>query len=284
MNLLELQRRMGADVMRPLTADENISPRTRADYIKPNDRNTAVERLEIYNRQYWFRTLDSLYEDFPGLLAVLGQRAFHRLAIAYLTDHPSRSFTLRNLGSKLPGWLEAYPKYAGRSPRLALDMVCLEWAHIEAFDEASQKPLGPEDLLEVGPRLRLALQPHVRLLHLAYPVDELRLRISAADRQHSAASNAVSESRPSGARIAAGRLSPSEVFVAVHRFDDGVYYRRLAAAEYRVLSAFAKGSTVGSALAGIDDASLEEWFAGWAQLGWFCRPGSKRTQRSAGVS
>jgi len=144
MNLLELQRRMGADIMRPLTASENIAPTTRAEYIKPNDRLSSIERLEIYNRQYWFRILDSLYEDFPGLLAILGQRSFHRLAIAYLTDCPSRSFTLRNLGSRLQEWLAKHREYAGRSPDVALEMVRLEWAHIEAFDLAAEKPLGPD--------------------------------------------------------------------------------------------------------------------------------------------
>ena len=45
-----------------------------ASYIKPNDRLTSFERLEIYNRQYWFRVLGSMVEDFPGLRAVLGER------------------------------------------------------------------------------------------------------------------------------------------------------------------------------------------------------------------
>jgi hypothetical protein len=271
MNLLELQRRMGADVMRPLTEDENISPRTRAAYIKPNDRNTAVERLEIYNRQYWFRILDSLYEDFPGLLAVLGQRSFHRLAIAYLTDCPSRSFTLRNLGSRLVPWLGKHPEYAGRSPGLALDMVRLEWAHIEAFDEAAVKPIEPEDLVEVGPGLSLALQPHIRLLHLGYPVDELRLQISTAENEHATASNAVSEPNTPVVLSAVKRPKKREVFVAVYRFDDAVYYRRLDPREFRILKTFERGATIAKAVGGVDPGPhLERWFAAWAELGWLC--------------
>ena len=45
-------------------------------FIKPNDRLTSFERLEIYNRVYWFRVLDCLYDDYPGLRAVLGERKF----------------------------------------------------------------------------------------------------------------------------------------------------------------------------------------------------------------
>jgi hypothetical protein len=79
---------MAAALMRPLTAGDHIDPEAPVDYIKPNDRLTSLERLEIYSRSYWYRLLDSLYEDFPGLRAVLGQRAFERLAKAYLTDRP----------------------------------------------------------------------------------------------------------------------------------------------------------------------------------------------------
>src|SRR5271154_2266207 len=74
-SLLALQRRMAAALMLPLAAGDHIDPEASADYIKPNDRLTSLERPEIYSRSYWYRLLDSLYEDFPGLRAVLGQRA-----------------------------------------------------------------------------------------------------------------------------------------------------------------------------------------------------------------
>src|SRR5260370_27923397 len=139
MTLLEVQRRMARAIMQPLTGADRIAPRTDARYVKPNDRLSPRERLQIYSRSYWFRVLDSLYDDFPGLRAVLGQGAFHRLSRAYLADRPSRSFTLRNLGSRLAQWLQSNPRYAGSRRALALDMVRLEWAHIEAFDNAAEK-------------------------------------------------------------------------------------------------------------------------------------------------
>ena len=81
MRLAALQRTMARAVMQPLTASEHMqqtapdgkSMRAYASrFIKPNDRLTSFERLEIYNRQYWFRLLSSMIEDFPGLRAVLG--------------------------------------------------------------------------------------------------------------------------------------------------------------------------------------------------------------------
>src|SRR5262249_48813824 len=147
--------------------------------------------LEIYNRQYWYRILDSLYEDFPGLCAILGTRAFQRLSKAYLTDCPSESFTLRNLGAQLERWLGDHPEFAGADLDAALDMVRLEWADIEAFDKGGEDVIGPEDLLELGPDLRLGLQPYLSLLELQYPVDDLRIKVSAVSSEHGAASNAV---------------------------------------------------------------------------------------------
>jgi len=283
MSLLELQKRMGAAVMKPLTLDYRSRNRDKdADFVKPNDRLTGLERLAIYNRQYWFRVLDSFADDFPGLRAILGARAFDRLSRAYLAECPSESFTMRNLGSRLEEWLQKQQEYAGRVPALALDMVRLEWAHIEAFDNAALRVLGPEDLLELGPEFRASLQPYVRLLHLRYPVDDLRIKISSESECHGTASNAVDMSRERRRRGYAVRLKPEEIFVAVHRVDCMVYYRRLAREEFHLLKAIENGSTIGQAIdAALAETALspeeiasklERWFAIWAELGWLCRP------------
>src|SRR5579863_5454428 len=121
-NLLELQRRVAEAVMSPVNA--SISAEAK-QFVKPNDRLTSTERLNIYHRQYWYRILDSFNEDFPGLCAILGERAFQRLSHAYLSECPSQSFTLRNLGSRLEAWLTSHPEFAGTDPVLALDMIRL---------------------------------------------------------------------------------------------------------------------------------------------------------------
>ena len=153
--LLELQRHVAAAIMHPLTRNETM-PRRRRDgvsnaseaarFIKPNDRLSSFERLEIYNRQYWFRLYSSFEEDFPGLKAVLGATKFERLMRDYLSDRPSQSFTLRNLGSQLETWLVAHPEYLEPRRQLAMDMTRLEWAHIEAFDAGENSPLDADDL------------------------------------------------------------------------------------------------------------------------------------------
>jgi hypothetical protein len=289
MTLLDTQRRMAHAILQPLTGSDRIAPKTDAAYIKPNDRLTSVERLEISSRSYWFRVLDSLYDDFPGLRMVLGQRAFHRLSRAYLAECPSRSFTLRNLGSRLEDWLRRNRQYAGSRHALALDMVRLEWAHIEAFDNAAEKVLGPEDLLELGPRFRAALQPYIRLLALQYPVDDLRIQVNRASDERGAASNTPLKQKRHDMTKRLSMSKPKEIFLAVHRRDFMVYYRRIDAEEYRLLSALRDGQPIAKSIRRIfEDSSasteeqqsmLEKWFAVWSELGWLCPPAGLKRER-----
>ena len=69
--------------MRKRTSDGGSMKNLAAKFIKPNDRLSSFERLEIYNRCYWFRVLDCFYDDYPGLLAILGNRKFLKLAFVY---------------------------------------------------------------------------------------------------------------------------------------------------------------------------------------------------------
>src|SRR5256884_515583 len=185
MSLANLQKAVARAVMQPLTRNEHmrvVGPggermrRYAARYIKPNDRLTSFERLEIYNRQYWFRVLGSMAEDFPGLRKILGERRFDDMCRAYLTECPSRSFTLRNLGSRLEAWLRHNPQWVRGKEVLALDMVRLEWADIEAFDgeaEPAHSRRSEEHTSELQSRLhlvcRLLLEKKTKTRHTPYP-------------------------------------------------------------------------------------------------------------------
>ena len=253
-----------------------------ARYIKPNDRLTSFERLEIYNRQYWFRVLASLAEDFPGLRAVLGGRRFEAMCKAYLTERPSRSFTLRNLGAQLAAWLRQNQRWISDRRVLALDMVRLEWADIEAFDGEAKPPLCSEDLLEVdAANLQIAIQPYVQLLDLHYPVDDLLLEVKHGDDTPDRASNAVQERRKHSKVRAVAKLELAQIFLAVHRLDDSVYFRRIEPEEFALLNALRSGKTVEraielafrkSSVAAADrTAFVQHSFQTWATLGWFCQ-------------
>lgn len=296
MKLMQLQRTMARAVMQPLTPSERMQRRApgggsmrryAARFIKPNDRLTAFERLEIYNRQYWFRVLSSLYEDFPGLRAVLGARRFDAMAKAYLVANPSRTFTLRNLGSGLASWLKKNPKWAGENQALALDIARLEWADIEAFDGMADPALRQEDLANgADAKLKLRLQPYISLLSFRYPVDDLLLEVRKDDEDTDFASNAFTERQRRKRVRAVAKLKPAQIFLAVHRIEYSVYFRRLESEEFAMLTALRDGKNLGAAVElGFRNsavvfeerpAKVKEWFATWAALGWFCRPDAKR--------
>jgi hypothetical protein len=254
-----------------------------ASFMKPNDRLTSFERLEIYNRQYWFRVLTCLSDDFPGVRAVTGERRFDRLSEAYLAECPSRSYTLRNLGSRLPAWIERNPRFVRPHARAALDMVRLEWAQVVAFDGPQETPLQPQDLAEaIDPGMKLRLQPYISVLALQYPVDDLLLEVNKDSEDGEAASNAVAGGHKRASVRRFRSLKPQPIFLAVHRHDDSVYFRRLEPEAYGLLAALRDGKSIRAA---VTDAfrnsampaaerveTVRDWFELWAALGWFCRP------------
>ena len=301
MKLATLQRAVARAVMQPLTRNERmqrVAPGGErmhayaARYIKPNDRLSSFDRLEIYNRQYWFRVLGGLAEDFPGLRAVLGGQRFESMCKAYLTECPSRSFTLRNLGAHLETWLRQNPSWIRNRRELALDMVRLEWADIEAFDGQAKPPLRSEDLREMdAANLQLSIQPYVRLLELHYPVDDLLLEVKHGDDTPDFASNAMQERRKRSKVRAVAKLEPAQIFLAVHRLDFSVYFRRIEPEEFFLLNAVRNGKTVERAIelafrkSSVPAADrvtfVQHSFQTWATLGWFCKPEEKvRGQKS----
>ena len=290
MDLLTLQREMAAAVMQPLTRDEGMRARTSdgrstsavaESFIAPNSRLTAFERLEIYNRQYWFRVLGSLAEDFRAVRAVVGAKRFEALSIAYLSEHPSRSFTLRNLGSHLPEWLAGYPELAGRRHRLALDVARIEWAFVEAFDSAEREPLTIEQIATLDGDSRLALQPHLQLMALNFPVDNLVLELHKQQKRQTSEAGVKHEDE-AGQPVVLPRLRPRPTWLAAHRIDLSVYYRRLEREEFQMLAAIRRGLSLAQAIdAGFADSRIsakhqaqriQSWFGTWAELGWICAP------------
>ena len=278
---------MAGAIMQPLASGDRMqkcSDSVARAIIKPNDRLTSFERLEIYNRQYWFRILDCFYDDYPGLRAVIGQRKFDRLARAYLAKHPSASFSLRNLGSRLEKFLRAEPKWIpAKLSRLALDMARIEWANIVAFDEGAKPVVDVDELLGREPaKVRLALQPYITLLDVQYPVDDLLLAAKRGDeRLRGEASNAVEIHDRHTARLNIRRLKPNQQYISVHRMNCSVYYKPLTRQQYEVLGALHRGAPLEKACAvllkrrGNDTKTIavdvQKWFQEWSSFGWFCR-------------
>jgi len=280
-NLLSLQRNFMAAIREPvfgesreLTAlparDGEVSPEFFAlaeNEIVSTPNLEARERLELYHRQYWFRLLDSIDEDFPALKRLLGKENFWRLIEAYLELVPSRSFTLRHLGSGLADFLRMNPGLAGSHPVHAAELARLEYALCETFEQPKRPAVAPEKLAET----KLALQPHLRLFAFHTPADEIwRLDDDAA----------ISD------ELLAPPAGEAKFHVAIFRHAARQIVRRIEAKEFSLLQAIA---ATGSLAAALDDsnASPEEvsaWFQSWTEFGWVCereQPGKIEITESA---
>ena len=100
-----------------------------------------------------------------------------------------------------------------------------------------------------GAKLKLTLQPYVRLLSFRYPVDDLLLEVRKEDEDTDFASNTFAEHRKRKRVRAVAKLKPAPIFLAVHRIDYSVYFRRLDAEEFAILTALRKGKTLSAAVA-----------------------------------
>jgi hypothetical protein len=292
--LRQLQRVMTGALFRPLTSQWRMQKRwsdgapmkeVASEFIKPNDRLSSFERLEIYNRQYWFRVLDCLYDDYPGLRAVVGERRFMKLATAYLTQYPSDSYTLRDLGDRLEPFLREEPHWSAPREELALDMVRFEWAQVVAFDGATKPPVTPDDILDTPPsKLRLGLQPYLSLLELNFAVDDFLIAVKKreSDVLRGEASNAMDGApKPAVDRKRVRSPKREKIYLAVHRHDNMLYYKRLDQEAFAILTSLSRGVTVEEACIeaitasqrmNVDwSAQIKEWFDAWSALGWFCR-------------
>ncbi len=286
-----LQHLMATAIMRPLTSSDHMQPKwvgkektssVVAEFIKPNSRLTSFERLEIYNRQYWFRILGCFYEDFPGLRAVMGDRKFEAMAQRYLTYHPSRSFTLRNLGSQIETFLREEPHWTLPHEKLVLDMARFEWTQINAFDGEQKPVLSPGHFSgkELS-KMRLSLQPYLYLLELHYPIDDFLVSLKKHNEMRSDASNAVEEHKKVARQKKAPLPKPQQTYVAIHRQNDVLYYKRLEPEAYQILVGLKNDLPIAEACARAllpslhqnQDwpAKIREWFQAWMSLGWFCK-------------
>jgi hypothetical protein len=279
---------MATAVMRPLTRGDSMQKRwvggraTRKvaeSFIKPSKRQTSFERLEVYNRQYWFRLRKCLFADYPGLRVILGEKKFARLIDVYLARNPSRSFTLRNLGSRLAKFLQANPKMTMARPQLALDMARLEWSYIQAFDNEARPSLNIKELAGLGSaKIRLELQPHLILLKLENEIADFLIDIKKNTGLRGEASNAMTTDHSLKWTISAPRLKRKMNFVAVHRYQDKVYFKPLQHGQFLLLSALQNGATLEKAcvkvarlkIAADLSEAIKNWFSEWAALQWFC--------------
>ena len=158
-----------------------ISPGTTANeetekYLKPSPQLNAAQRLGIYQRSYYLRLLQCMREQFPALCHALGQQLFTDFAHEYLQAYPSESYTLYELGRRLPDYLEQTRPDKDKPPHsreswidFMVDLSNFERQLFVLFDALGyegQQPLADEST----PDHLLQLQPCLALGDYRFPV------------------------------------------------------------------------------------------------------------------
>jgi hypothetical protein len=157
----------------------------------------------------------------------------------------------------------------------------IEWEFIWAFDSADREPLSLAQVAALDGTSRLSLQPHLRLLALNYPADDLVLALHDREKRQASEAGVKHEELDEAFRkLPTVRRRPT--WLAAHRVDLSVYYRRLDREEFLMLAAIRQGLPLSAAIEAAWEESripetrraekIQEWFSVWAQLGWICAP------------
>jgi len=235
--------------------DEGHSPEFLAkaeELMKPGENLSSAERLELYHRQYWFRVLESVAEDFPVLRKMAGEEKFWELLEAYLQAFPSGSFTLRHLGRAMPRFVASWEGLDAAKRRWFSALAELEYAEMEVYEAAEREPLPPEQLATE----ELELQPHVRLISMPVPADLCRR---------------WEEFNP---------VDEVPTHAAVWRGPKGAYTVRLQPTEYELLCRLKNGGRLEELFEAPlqpepEEEDVQEWFSKWQSRGWITMRGSE---------
>lgn len=266
--LESIQRWMLTTIQQPT----GIDPRDRqvADVIQPSSRQTSAERLQIYADAYFARLLEVLTGEFPSLTHALGDELFAEFMLGYLQTAPSTSYTLSDLGARLPDYLrDTRPPREGTDPDWAdflIDCSRLERLYSEVFDgpgperqprlETWSLDAVPSTDSFIGQRLQVA--PWVRLICLQFPIHEYITAVRKG----------LSPEIP----------TPQDTYLIVSRREFIVRRVPVCAAEFQLLQGLQSGLSIGDALsrllgspasATVSEETIERWFSNWTAAGYF---------------
>ena len=234
--------------------------------VLPSKALTSVERLDIYAHMYFARLLEILRDEYPTTRQILGADAFELAGRRFLERNPSRHKTLNRLSERFPAFLARHlPR--GHRNGLAVDVARIERAMEDVFDAPQVAPMTATQFAAIGAdewrRVRLPVNPALRLLKLRYPANDYMNAVRA-------------KAKP---RIPRARATCA----IVYRRGYQVYRRDQEEAAFKLLAALAADKTLAAAVRGslsgrrgsADQlaATLGGWFREWSAAGLFSVPG-----------
>lgn len=193
-----------------------------------------ARRLEIYRHHHRHSLCRHLLGRFPTIAWLLGSERLLALARDFLAMQPPAAPCIAEYGGAFPHFLEQAAD-AARHPYLPAT-AAIDWCLGETAVAIDHPPRTITELAgrqeQHLPDLGLSLQPGLRLLHAAWPVDELvRLRLGAEPPERFV-------------------LDPLEVRLQIAGARGAFTIQRLDAATFAFRAALAGGGSIGIAAEG----------------------------------
>lgn len=251
-----------------------VAPQSLHEVIRPSQSLDSVQRLEIYVDAYFERLLECLREEFAATHQALGDELFHAVAFGYLQQHPSRSYTLHELGGRFAEYLSETRLHARGAPEgspgnwadFVIELASFERTQREVYDGPGIEGRPSTLLAELSAipmerwgALRLVAAPCLRVCRYRHAVDNYWL--------------AVCEGRP------VPPMEPVERRLAIHRRGFSLERHELTAAQLVLLDQLVDGASLAAAIVATADQVapdvepwqdlLGQWFQSWAAVGFF---------------
>lgn len=127
--------------------------------------------MRVYLNTVMLGAVDALADNFPVTRAILGERSFEALVLAFVRSHPPEQPILALYGGRFPDWLASQP-LARELPYLA-DVARCEQLRSEAM-HAAEAPVLTTAMLETAApdrllTMKLRLHPAARFAWLQSP-------------------------------------------------------------------------------------------------------------------
>jgi hypothetical protein len=134
-------------------------------------------RLDVYAEGYFARIAESMAQDFPTVMKVLGKDIFFKLLTDYLKEYPSRSFNIGEVGKNLSSFSRTH--FSVREFEFLPELVELEWLLIQSFYANDVEPFDTSRLASFSEEdwasVRLGLDSSVFVFKSFWPLDDLWL-------------------------------------------------------------------------------------------------------------
>ncbi len=204
------------------------------------------QRLQIYRNNAVVGFEKAMQATFPALVRLGGVDWFNQMARAYQHVNPSRSGDLNDVGDEFAVFLSRQLK--GGDYEYFSDVASLEWSYQQCLGESAVLPENlhrlAQHLQEDLSQLRFRVAAPTRAIESIYPLFEIWNQ-NRGDREQSASIDL---------RGGASRA------LVIRRIDH-VEVREVSAPLFRLLRAFAAGSTVLEAAAAVTDSCRDVDFS-----------------------